>query len=52
MELYQLYQEEWERDFSVVDRIRKKMKDFDPDEIQTHIDQAVEEVKAQSRPER
>ena len=52
MEVYQMYQGEWDRDFAVVDRIRGKMKDFDPDEIQANIDKAVEEVKAQSRPTR
>ena len=52
MEVYQLYQGEWERDFAVVDRIREKMKGFDPDEVQANIDKAVEEVKAKSRPTR
>ena len=51
-EMYQLYQQEWEKDFAVIDRIQEKMKDFDPDEIQARIDQAVEEVKAKSRTER
>ena len=51
-EMYQLYQQEWEKDFAVVDRIREKMKGFDPDEIQASIDQAVEEVKAISRAKR
>ena len=51
-EMYQIYQQEWERDFAVVDRIREKMKGFDPDEIQARIDLAVEEVKAKSRAER
>ena len=52
MELYRLYQEEWEKDFAVVDRIREKMKGFDPEEVQARIDQAVEEVKAESRDKR
>jgi hypothetical protein len=52
MELYRLYQEEWEKDFAVVDRIREKMKGFDLEEIQARIDQAVEEVKAESRDKR
>jgi hypothetical protein len=52
MELYRLYQDEWEKDFAVVDRIREKTKGFDPAEIQTRIDQAVEEVKAESRAKR
>ena len=51
-EMYQLYQQEWEKDFAVVDRIREKMKGFDPAKIQARIDQAVEEVKAKSRAER
>jgi hypothetical protein len=45
-EMYQLYQQEWEKGFAAVDRIREKMKGFDPDEIQANIDLAVEEVKA------
>lgn len=50
---YQTYQEylrRRERNFAVLDRIREKMKDVDPDELQARIDQAVEEVKAKSRP--
>lgn len=51
-DMYQLYQQEWEKKFAVVDRIREKMKGFDPDEIQARIDLAVEEVKAKSRARR
>lgn len=42
MELYRLYQAEWEKDFAVVDRIREKTKGFDPEEVQARVDQAVE----------
>ena len=37
---------------AALDRIREKMKDVDPKELQARIDQAVEEVKAESRPRR
>ena len=42
MDLYRLYQEEWEKDFAVVDRIREKTKGFKPEAIQARIDQALE----------
>ena len=45
---YQTYVRRREQNFAVIDRIREKMKGFDPDEIQARIDQAVEEVKAKS----
>ena len=49
---YQDYLRRREQNFAVIDRIREKMKDVDPDELQARIDQSVEEVKAQSRAER
>jgi len=50
IELYQLYQQEWEQSFAVVDRIREKMKDFDSDFIEAQIAKAVAEVKAEAKP--
>ncbi len=50
---YQAYQEylrRREQNFAVLDRIAKKTKDVDPEIIEQKIEQAVEEVKAQSRP--
>jgi len=51
-EIYQDYRRRREQNFAVVDRIREKMKGFDPEEVQARIDQAVEEVKAESRAKR
>lgn len=47
---YQEYLRRREQNFAVLDRIAAKTKDLDPDEIERKIDQAVEEVKAKSRP--
>ena len=44
------YQRRRERNFAVLDRIAAKTKDLDPDYIENKIEQAVEEVKVQSRP--
>lgn len=49
---YQSYLNRREQNFGVIDRIREKMKGFDPDKIQADIDRAVDEVKAKSRPKR
>lgn len=49
IELYQLYQQEWEAGFAVIDRIQEKMKDYDPDFIESQIAKAVAEVKAESK---
>ena len=48
-EMFRSYQRRREQNFAVIDRIREKMKDVDPDELQARIDQAVEEVKAKGR---
>lgn len=50
-ESYRAYQRQREADFSVFDRIDKKMKDYDPDFIDAQIDKAVAEVKANARRE-
>lgn len=49
---YQAYLQQREKDFAVLDEIAEDMKQYDPKEIQARIDQAVEEVKAKSRPQR
>jgi len=49
---YQNYLSQREEDFAILDEIAEKMKNYDPEEIQARIDQAVEEVKAKSRPQR
>ena len=49
-ESYQNYVRRREQNFAVLDRIAAKTKDLDPDFIESKIDQAVEEVKAQSQP--
>ena len=48
MELYRLYQQEWEEDFAVVDGIRERMKDYDPEFVDGQIAKAIAEVKAKS----
>ena len=48
VERYRLYQQEWEKDFVAVDRIRDKMRDNDPDYVETQIVKAAAEVKAKS----
>ena len=48
-EAYRAYLRRREQNFAVIDRVRKKMKDFDTDEIQESIDQAFEEVKNETR---
>ena len=47
-ERYRLYQQQWEKDFVAVDRIRDKMKDNDPDYVETQVVKAVAEVKGKS----
>ena len=37
VERYRLYQQEWEKDFAAVDRIRDKMRDNDPDSVTIRI---------------
>ena len=37
VERYRLYQQEWEKDFVAVDRIRDKMRDNDPDSVTIRI---------------
>lgn len=48
VERYRLYQKEWEKDFVAVDQIRDKMRDNDPDYVETQIVKAVSEVKGKS----
>ena len=50
MEEYLLYQQEWEKDFAVVDRIQKKMKGYNSEYVEQQIEKAVAEVKAASNP--
>ena len=50
LDLYQRFETEWEKDFAVFSEVREALKDYDPEELQARIDQAVEEVKAKSRP--
>ncbi len=37
VERYRLYQQQWEKDFVAVDQIRDKMRDNDPDYVETQI---------------
>lgn len=37
IELYRLYQQEWEKGFAAVDRIREKMKGYDPAQVEAQI---------------
>ena len=46
---YQAYLREREADFAVFDQVAEAFKDVDPDELQARINQAVDEVKAESR---
>lgn len=46
---YQAYLKQREEDFAVLDEIAETMKQYDPEEIQAGIDQAVNEVNAQYR---
>ena len=48
MEHSRLYQQEWKKGFVAIDRIRDKMRDNDPDYVETQIVKAVAEVKAKS----
>ena len=48
MEEFLLYEQEWEKDFAPVDRIREKMKDCNPEYVEQQIGRAVAEVKATS----
>ena len=49
-EAYQQYLKRREQNFAVLDRIAQKTKEVDPEIIEGKINQAVEEVKAASRP--
>lgn len=51
VDLFQRYETERERDFAVFAEVREALKDYDPVELQARVDQAVEEVKAQNRPQ-
>ena len=44
VERYRLYQQQWEKDFVTVDQIRDKMRDNDPDYVETQIVKAVAEA--------
>ena len=46
MKLYQLYQQERAKDFSVLHDIAEDLKDYSPEEIEARIQQAVAESKA------
>ena len=46
----ELYQRQREADFAVFHEVDEALKGYDPEELQARIDQAVEEVKAKSRP--
>lgn len=48
VELYRLYQQEWEKGFATVDRIQEKMKGYDSAQVEAQIEKAVAEVKAES----
>ena len=48
VERYRLYQQQWEKDFVTVDRLRDKMRNNDPDYVETQIVKAVTEVKSKS----
>jgi len=45
VERYRLYPQEWEKEFVAVDQLRDKMRDNDPDYVETQIVKAVAEVK-------
>ena len=49
-ESYQAYQRERERDFAIFDEVDERMKDYDPDFIESQIEKAVEEVEAKYNP--
>lgn len=51
IELYESLQGQREKDFAIFDEVDEALKDYDPEELQARIDQAVEEVKAKSRPQ-
>lgn len=46
-ESYQAYLRQREADFAVFDDLSEAFKEVDPDELQTRIDQAVDEVKTE-----
>ena len=48
MEEYLLYEQEWEKDFAVVDRIQEKMKGYNSEYVEKQIEKAVAEVKTAS----
>ena len=48
-ESYQTYQRQREEDFAVFDIVDEKMKIYDPEFIEAHIETAVAEVKAQGK---
>ena len=48
MELYQLYQQERAKDFAVFQDVREDLKGYSDEQLQTRIDQAVDEVKAKA----
>lgn len=45
---YQAYQRQREKDFAVLDEVADDLKDYDPDFIESQIEKAVTEVKAES----
>ena len=46
-ESYQAYLRRREANFAIIDKVADAFKDVDPDELQSRIDQAVDEVKAE-----
>ena len=44
----ELYRQKWEEDFIAVDRLREKMRDNDPNEVEKLIEKAREDLKADS----
>ena len=46
---YALFQKEWDEDFKVFHDVAEDLKGYSAEELQTRVDQAVEEVKGQSR---
>jgi PHD/YefM family antitoxin component YafN of YafNO toxin-antitoxin module len=48
-ESYQTYQRQREKDFAVLDKIDEDLKDYDPGFIESQIEKAVDEVKAEAK---
>jgi hypothetical protein len=46
---YVIFQKEWDEDFKVFHEVAKDLKGYSAEELQTRVDQAVEDVKRQPR---